>query len=248
MDAACPCPVCLHRTRTTNPRQERRHPHPGHRGPHRLPHDAHLQVRVLRHPHRRHHPLRSLARRLADRVGHRLPGRGHHPDSARSDPRPNDGRHHLGHCSDRHGLRRWPVVARPCGHCPALHRHCTADPARPVHPHAHPRAQGHAQRPLQSRTRSAFYPPHAGQCPGLVGVRRLHAHRFSPPHVHRALHSVDSPRSLTLDARDDPRGPRRRCRRRHHGRTTSTHCTTQRDGPAAVAAGPSRMPHSERHA
>jgi|GEM_PF-411094 len=78
----------------------------------------------------------------------------------------------------------------------------------------------------------------------------------SAHHTSTALHSVDSPRSLTLDARDDPRGPRRRCRRRHHGRGRRVaHCTTQRDGGRPGGArGPrpprpsSRMPHSERHA
>ncbi len=90
-----------------------------HRGPHRLPRYA-CQVRVLRvliDGIARYDPSRVAS--LRDRVGHEAPGRGHHPDSAWSDPGLADGRLHLGSCGVGMacGAGLWWLL---CGHCPAL--------------------------------------------------------------------------------------------------------------------------------
>ena len=61
---------------------------------------------------------------------------------------------------------------------PALHRHRPADPARPVHPHAHPRAQGHAHHPLHARPRGTLDVAGTGLFPRLERLRRIDPHGF----------------------------------------------------------------------
>ncbi len=164
----------------------------------------HLQVRVLRHP-RRHHPLPipRVASQIVSR--HRHLGAGIILTRHGAIRGLTAGRHHLRR-GDRYGLRRWPVVA--AGFLPTTSSSLRW-PARRIHPHARP---GTRSRSASTTVPGALPPSSRRSAPWAGRCRRLRAPIGH--HTSTALHGVGSAQISHARARDDARGPRRRCRRR----------------------------------
>ena len=241
MDGAGARAVHPDRARAPDPRKKRGHPHAGHCGAHRGAHGPRVQVRLPRRPRRRHHPFRPVPRRLADRVRHRFPGGGHHPHAPRSDPRPDDGGHHLGDRGGRHGVRSGPVVARGRGHRVALPDRPGDEPGHSAHHEARAGEQDGGRRPLLARSRDGGRAPAAGGRPRLAGPPPLLARgRQGQPH--------GGPPSHWRHRRWSPRWSIwRGCSASKSSRTTRSDARPGSRPPAAPAPGQAR-PTAAAHA
>ena len=226
MDGAGARAVHPDRARAPDPRKKRGHPHAGHCGAHRGAHGPRVQVRLPRRPRRRHHPFRPVPRRLADRVRHRFPGGGHHPHTPRSDPRPDDGGHHLGDRGGRHGVRSGPVVARGRGHRVALPDRPGDEPGHSAHHEARAGEQDGGRRPLLARPRDG------GRAPAAGGRPRTRTARTAP----RWPASSCPPRSHWRHRRWSPRWSIwRGCSASKSSRTTRSDTRPGSRPPAAPA-------------